>query len=52
MRGELQSIHLNAHIKTVDILTAEQVTHYVELRGYGDAAPRASGDSSTTSGSP
>ena len=52
MRGELQSIHLNAHIKTVDILTAELVTHYVELRGYGDAAPRASGDSSTTSGSP
>ena len=35
MRGELQSIHLNAHIETVDILTSEQVAHYVELRGYG-----------------
>jgi Spy/CpxP family protein refolding chaperone len=32
--GKLRSVHLNAHIDTIDILTNEQVEMYDELRGY------------------
>ncbi len=32
--GELRKAHLRAHLTTKDILTADQVRHYNELRGY------------------
>lgn len=37
-RGKLRYIHLAAHLKTPDILTAEQIDRYNTLRGY-DADP-------------
>jgi Spy/CpxP family protein refolding chaperone len=36
LRGELRFAHLVAHLKLAKILTAEQISHYKELRGYGD----------------
>lgn len=32
--GELRSTHLQAHLKTIDILSQEQVALYNQLRGY------------------
>ncbi len=32
--GELRNAHLQAHLTTKDVLTAEQVRRYNELRGY------------------
>ena len=32
--GKLRSVHLNAHIDMIDILTNEQIKLYDELRGY------------------
>jgi len=37
LQGELRRVHLEAHLAQTDILTAEQVASYVELRGYGGA---------------
>lgn len=34
-RRELRYIHLAAHLKTPDILTADQIDRYNTLRGYG-----------------
>ena len=34
MRGQLQAIHLLAHIESTRELTAEQIEHYDRLRGY------------------
>ncbi len=34
MRGQLQAIHLLAHIESADLLTNEQIEHYDRLRGY------------------
>jgi Spy/CpxP family protein refolding chaperone len=34
LRGRLRTVHLVAHIETVDILTPEQVKRYDVLRGY------------------
>ncbi len=34
MRGQLQAIHLLAHIESTRMLTAEQIEHYDRLRGY------------------
>ena len=40
--GELQArvrqAHLEAHLAQMDILTGEQVTSYMRLRGYGDGS--------------
>ena len=33
--GELRNAHLQAHLNTKDVLTADQVRHYNQLRGYG-----------------
>ena len=35
LQGELRGVHLEAHLAQTDILTAEQVASYAELRGYG-----------------
>jgi hypothetical protein len=37
--GLLRSSHLTAHVATTRVLTREQVTRYVALRGYGEAHP-------------
>jgi Spy/CpxP family protein refolding chaperone len=37
LRGELQAIHLNAHIETRAALTASQIQRYDELRGYSNS---------------
>ncbi len=39
VEGRLRNAHLNAHLKTKDVLDAEQVASYDHLRGYagGDA---------------
>jgi hypothetical protein len=34
LEGELRFVHLRAHLETDALLTAEQRTRYVELRGY------------------
>ena len=34
LRGDLQAIHLNAHIETTRVLTPRQISEYAELRGY------------------
>lgn len=39
LQGELRAVHLNAHVATVAILTATQVAHYNQLRGYTSGAP-------------
>ena len=39
VQGELRAVHLNAHVATVGILHAEQISRYDALRGYADAAP-------------
>ena len=40
VQGRLRAVHLAAHLETRAVLTAGQVAHYDELRGYtGDAAP-------------
>jgi len=33
-RSKLRFVHLDTHLKTPDILTAEQIEKYNELRGY------------------
>lgn len=35
LQAELRTIHLDAHLAQLAILTPEQVTRYRELRGYG-----------------
>ena len=37
LEARLRAVHLNAHVAQRDLLTAEQVERYVQLRGYGDA---------------
>lgn len=37
MRGELQAIHLRAHIEAAALLSSEQIQAYDRLRGYGGA---------------
>ena len=37
--GKLRYAHLNAHLKTMEILSPEQVTLYNELRGYSSGDP-------------
>lgn len=38
IKGELRAVHLNAHLAQASILTAEQRSRYVELRGYGHSS--------------
>lgn len=37
-QAELRATHLKYHLSTVEVLTAEQVRRYEELRGYTDRA--------------
>lgn len=37
--GQLRIVHLKYHLSTVDILTAEQVAQYNEIRGYTSDDP-------------
>ncbi|MFB9069288.1 Spy/CpxP family protein refolding chaperone [Pseudofulvimonas gallinarii] len=37
LEARLRAVHLNAHVAQRDVLTAEQVERYVQLRGYGDS---------------
>ena len=39
VRGQLRFVHLSTHLKTPDILTAEQIARYNELRGYSSNDP-------------
>lgn len=41
LQGELRAVHLNAHIVTLGLLSAGQVTRYTQLRGYGRSADHA-----------
>ena len=34
-QGELRATHLHYHLAMTELLTPEQITQYVELRGYG-----------------
>ncbi|MCC6457964.1 MAG: DUF305 domain-containing protein [Caldilineaceae bacterium] len=36
--GQLRNIHLQAHLEVTPVLTAEQIAHYNDLRGYADHA--------------
>ena len=36
MRADLRFIHLQAHLRMKQLLTAEQIRHYNELRGHED----------------
>ena len=38
-QGTLRATHLKYHLAMMDVLTAEQIRRYGELRGYGAAAP-------------
>jgi Spy/CpxP family protein refolding chaperone len=38
-QAALRNTHLKYHLKTVQILSPEQVQHYASLRGYGSGAP-------------
>jgi Spy/CpxP family protein refolding chaperone len=38
-QARLRNAHLQYHLKTVQILSADQVKRYSELRGYGSGAP-------------
>jgi Spy/CpxP family protein refolding chaperone len=40
-QAALRAAHLKYHLQTVALLTAEQISRYNELRGYGDAAQPA-----------
>ena len=35
IKWQLRNIHLQAHLKTSDVLSSEQITLYNQLRGYG-----------------
>ena len=35
LQGDLRAVHLRAHLAQARILSAEQIRHYAELRGYG-----------------
>ena len=37
--GKLRYTHLNAHLKTMEILSPEQITLYNKLRGYSSGDP-------------
>ena len=39
VHGQLRYVHLSAHLKTPDILKAEQITLYNKLRGYSSDDP-------------
>ncbi len=39
LQADLRLVHLKAHLKMKDLLTAEQVAHYDQLRGYDADAP-------------
>jgi TnpA family transposase len=34
-QGELRETHLKYHLSTADVLSADQMQKYAELRGYG-----------------
>ncbi len=34
LQSELRAIHLRAHLETRSVLTAQQIQHYNQLRGY------------------
>jgi Spy/CpxP family protein refolding chaperone len=40
-QGRLRSVHLAAHLETRDVLTAEQLARYLQLRGYGNQIAHA-----------
>lgn len=39
LRGELRLIHLSAHLKSLPVLTQDQVSLYNQLRGYSQVDP-------------
>lgn len=43
LQAELRGVHLNAHIEQREVLSAEQVESYVQLRGYGGPGHSAHG---------
>lgn len=43
LQAELRGVHLNAHIEQREVLSAEQVERYVQLRGYGGPGHSAHG---------
>jgi len=38
-RSKLRFVHLDTHLKTPDILSAEQIKKYIKLRGYSNDDP-------------
>jgi Spy/CpxP family protein refolding chaperone len=34
IRGDLETVHLTAHLSTARVLTREQIAHYNKMRGY------------------
>lgn len=43
LQAQLRGVHLNAHIEQREVLSAEQVERYVQLRGYGGPGHGAHG---------
>ena len=41
LRADLRFVHLQAHLKMKQILTATQIAKYNELRGHGTESPKA-----------
>ena len=41
VEGQLRNVHLQAHVRLRDVLTAEQVARYDRLRGYSPRRSRA-----------
>lgn len=37
----MREVHLATHLEQAKILTAEQITRYMQLRGYAAAGPKS-----------
>ena len=43
LQAKLSAVHLRAHIETRPVLSAQQITHYDQLRGYTTGSPQEHG---------
>ena len=43
LQAQLRAVHLRAHLETRPILSAQQITHYNQLRGYTTGPPEEHG---------
>ena len=43
LQAKLRAVHLRAHLETRPVLSAQQITHYDQLRGYTTGSPQEHG---------